>query len=86
LTFINYQITYKEQPNDDEFFANARQIIDSTWSQLGYYKKQSNSVINANQLNKISDYLDQVQASFILNDYSYSERASALVMFLLVTM
>jgi len=86
MNFINYQITYKKQPNDEEFFANARQIIDSYWSQLGYYKKQPASITNANQLNKISDCLDQLQSSFILNAYSYSERAPSLVMFLLVTM
>ena len=86
LTFINYQITYKKQANDGGFFANARQIIDSYWSQLGYYKKQSIYLTSANQLNKISDCLDQLQSSFILNAYSYSERTPSLVMFLLVTM
>ena len=86
LTFINYQITYKKQPNDEKFLAYARQIIDSYWLQLEYYKKQSTSASNANQLNKISECLDQVQSSFILNAYSFSERAPPLVMFLLITM
>ena len=49
LTFINYQITYKKQANDEVFFANVREIIDSYWSQLGYFKKQSTSTTNANQ-------------------------------------
>ena len=86
LTFLDYQITYKKQPNDEEFLANARQIIDSYWLQLGYFKKQSTSATNVNQLNKISDCLDQVQSSFFLNAYSYSERAPSLVMILLITM
>ena len=86
LTFINYQLTYKPKQSDEDFLENAEKIIDSYWSYLANYKKQSTSITNANQLNKISDCLDQLQSFFILNAYSYSERAPSLVMFLLVIM
>ena len=86
FTFINCQLTYKPKPNDEEFLATAAKIIDTYWSYLAYYKKQNTSITNANQLNKISDCLEQLQSFFILNAYSYSERAPSFVMFLLITM
>lgn len=86
LTFINYQLSYKPTPSDEEFLPNAAKIIDSYWSYLSYYKKQNLNLNNTNQLNKITDCFDQLQSSFIINAYSYSERAPSLVMFLLVTM
>ena len=86
LNFINYQITYKKQPNDEEFLSNAAKMMDSYLSHLAYLKKQNTNLTNADQLNKISECFDQIQASFFLNAYSYSERAPSFVMFLLVTM
>ena len=86
LNFISYQITYKKQPNDEEFLSNAAKIMDSYWSHLGYFKKQNTNLSYAGQLNKISECFDQTQASFIINAYSYTERAPLLVMFLMVTM
>ena len=60
--------------------------MDSYWSHSGYFKKQNKNLTNADQLNKISECFDQIRASFIINAYSYTERAPSLVMFLLVTM
>lgn len=85
LAFLNNQLTYKQQSSDEEFLSKASKMTNSYWSYLGYYKKQNTNLTNANQLNKISEYFDQIQSSFVLNAYSYSERAPLLVMFLLVT-
>ena len=40
LNFINYQITYKKQPNDEEFLSKAAKIMDYYWSHLGYFKNK----------------------------------------------
>lgn len=84
MAFLNNQLTYKEQANDEQFLFNAKQIADLYWSDLEYYKKQNTNWTN--QLNKISDCFDEIRLSFLLNAYSYSERTPPLVMFLLVTM
>ena len=86
LAFLSNQITYKQQSNDQEFLSNATEIIDSYWVHLRYYKKQNANLNNVNQLNKISECLDQIKSSFVLNAYSYNERTPSLVMFLLVIM
>lgn len=81
LAFLNNQLTYKQQSNDEQFLSNAKKIIESYWSKLEYYKKQDTNLTNANQLNKISEYLERIQSSFILNSYSYIERTPQLLSF-----
>ena len=83
VTFLSNQITY-EQLNDEQFYYNAKNISDSYWFYLIKYKEQASNFQNANQLNKISAYFDQIQTSVSLLTYSYNEKTPSFVMLLLV--
>lgn len=83
ISFLKNQLTYEES-NDKKFFYNAKVISDSYWAKLREYKKKGNDFTYADQVNKISECFDQIQATVSLNAYSYYERTPPLVMFLLV--
>ena len=85
LSFLNNQLAYKRQVSDGNFLYDAAQISESYRSYLRGYKNQNFSSTTANQLNKISDCFDQIQSSFILNAYSYTERTPSFVIFLLIS-
>lgn len=83
ITFLKNQLSYEEF-NDKKFFYNAKVISDSYWAKLREYKKKGNDFTYADQVNKISECFDQIQATVSLNAYSYYERTPPFVMFLLV--
>ena len=85
LSFLNNHLAYKQQASDENFLYDAAQISESYRSYLRGYKNQNFSSTTANQLNKISDCFDQVQSSFILNAYSYTERTPSFVILLLIS-
>ena len=85
LSFLNNQLAYKQQGNDGNFLYNAAQISESYRSYLRACKNQNFNSTTVNQLNKISDCFDQVQSSFILNAYSYTERTPSFVILLLIS-
>ena len=85
LSFLNNQLAYKQQANDGNFLNDAAQISESYRSYLRGYRNQNLSSTTTNQLNKISDCFDQIQSSFILNAYSYTERTPSFVIFLLIS-
>lgn len=83
ITFLDNQITY-QQSDDEQFLYNAKKISDSYWLYLMNYTEQTNDLIHADRLNKISVCFDQIRTSVSLLAYSYYERTPSFVMFLLV--
>lgn len=83
IIFLKNQLSY-EKSNDAQFFYKAKMASDSYWSNLREYKKQRSDSAYADQVNKISECFDQIQAAVSLNAYSYYERTPPFVMFLLV--
>ena len=85
LSFLNNQLAYKQKSSDENYLYDAAQISESYRSYLRGYRNQNLSSTTTNQLNKISDCFDQIQSSFILNAYSYTERTPSFVIFLLIS-
>lgn len=85
LSFLDNQLSYKKQSSDVKFLNIAAKISNSYRSYLRDYKNQKFGTTTAVQLNKVSDCYDQIESSFILNAYLYTDRTPSFVMFLLVT-
>lgn len=77
--FLKNQLAYEHSGNVD-FFYNTRRRGDAYWVDLAVLKKQQQNTA----IDKLAEYVDQLQDTVSLFAYSNYERAPAFVSFLVV--
>lgn len=81
--FLQNQLVY-EKTGDITTFATAQKMSEAYWQNLRTFKKQATPE-QAETVNKISGYFEQIMAAATLYAYANYERTPVFIMFLLIT-